>query len=63
MLDAGVDVGFACFEGVCGRCRVPVLEGMPDHRDQFLTQAEKDAHDTVLACCSGARMPSLTLDL
>jgi ferredoxin-NADP reductase len=63
LLGAGVDVGFACFEGVCGSCRVSVIEGVPDHRDQFLTQAEKDANDTVMACCSGARTPSLTLDL
>ncbi|MDM0015205.1 PDR/VanB family oxidoreductase [Variovorax sp. J22P168] len=63
LLGAGVDVGFACFEGVCGSCRVPVLDGVPDHRDQFLTQAEKDANNAVMACCSGARTASLTLDL
>ena len=37
LLNAGVDVGFACTEGVCGSCRVPVLHGVPDHRDVFLT--------------------------
>lgn len=63
LLGAGVDVGFACFEGVCGSCRVPVIEGVPDHRDQFLTQAEKDANNAVMACCSGARTTSLTLDI
>jgi vanillate O-demethylase ferredoxin subunit len=63
LLGAGVDVSFACFEGVCGSCRVPVLEGVPDHRDQFLTQEEKDANNAVMACCSGARTTSLTLDL
>jgi vanillate O-demethylase ferredoxin subunit len=63
LLAAGVDVGFACFEGVCGSCRLPVLEGVPDHRDQFLTQAEKDANNAVMACCSGARTSSLTLDI
>lgn len=63
LLGAGVDVGFACYEGVCGSCRVPVLEGVPDHRDQFLTQEEKDANTAVMPCCSGARSTSLTLDL
>ena len=58
-----VDVGFACTEGVCGSCRVPVLHGVPDHRDVFLTQDERDANDAVMVCCSGARTPSLTLDL
>ncbi len=63
LLGAGVDVGFACFEGVCGSCRVPVLDGVPDHRDQFLTPAERDANLAVMACCSGARSSCLTLDL
>ena len=63
LLNAGVDVGFACTEGVCGSCRVPVLHGVPDHRDVFLTQDERDANDAVMVCCSGARTPSLTLDL
>lgn len=63
LLGAGVDVGFACFEGVCGSCRVGVVDGVPDHRDQFLTQEEKDANSAVMACCSGARTPTLTLDI
>lgn len=63
LLGAGVDVGFACYEGVCGSCRVGVLDGVPDHRDQFLTQAEKDANNAVMTCCSGARTPTLTLDI
>lgn len=63
LLGAGIDVGFACFEGVCGTCRVPVIAGVPDHRDQFLSQAEKDANSAVMVCCSGARTPSLTLDI
>jgi ferredoxin-NADP reductase len=63
LLGVGVDVGFACFEGVCGSCRVSVVDGVPDHRDQFLTQQEKDANNAVMACCSGARTPTLTLDL
>lgn len=63
LLNAGVDVGFACSEGVCGSCRVPVLDGVPDHRDLFLTREERDANDSVMVCCSGARTPFLTLDL
>lgn len=63
LLGAGVDVGFACYEGVCGTCRVTVLDGVPDHRDVFLTQEEKDANTSVMPCCSGARSPVLTLDL
>jgi tetrachlorobenzoquinone reductase len=63
LLNAGVNVGFACSEGVCGSCRVGVLAGVPDHRDQFLTDAEKAANSAVMVCCSGARTPVLALDL
>ncbi|OWT63571.1 PDR/VanB family oxidoreductase [Candidimonas nitroreducens] len=63
LLGAGVDVGFACMEGICGSCRTPVLAGVPDHRDQFLTQEERDANDSVMVCCSGARTATLTLDI
>jgi ferredoxin-NADP reductase len=63
LLGAGIDVGFACFEGVCGSCRVPVLDGIPDHRDQFLSQDEKNANSAVMTCCSGARSSCLTLDI
>jgi vanillate O-demethylase ferredoxin subunit len=63
LLNAGVDVGFACSEGICGTCRVPVLDGVPDHRDHFLTQEEKNSNCAVMVCCSGARTSSLTLDI
>jgi len=63
LLDANVDIGFACSEGICGTCRVSVLEGVPDHRDQFLTDAEKAANRDVMVCCSGSRSQKLVLDL
>jgi tetrachlorobenzoquinone reductase len=63
LLTAGVDVGFACSEGVCGSCRVTVLEGVPDHRDHFLTREEKEANRAVMVCCSGSKTASLVLDL
>lgn len=63
LLGAGVDIGFACAEGVCGTCQVPVLEGIPDHRDHFLTEDEKAANNTIMVCCSGAKSPSLVLDI
>jgi vanillate O-demethylase ferredoxin subunit len=63
LLNAGVNVSFACSEGICGTCRVPVLDGIPDHRDHFLTQQEQDENAAVMVCCSGARTPTLVLDL
>lgn len=63
LLDAGVNVPFACSEGICGTCRVDVLAGTPDHRDEFLSESEKAANDAILVCCSGSRSSSITLDL
>ncbi|CAN5534539.1 PDR/VanB family oxidoreductase [soil metagenome] len=63
LLDAGINVGFACSEGICGSCRVEVLDGVPDHRDRFLSPEEKRANKSVMVCCSGARTATLTLDL
>lgn len=63
LTEAGVIVTLSCEEGVCGTCLCDVLEGDPDHRDQFLTDAEKAAGDQMLICCSRARSPRLVLDL
>jgi vanillate O-demethylase ferredoxin subunit len=63
LLAAGVDIGFACAEGVCGTCQVGVLDGVPDHRDHFLTDDEKAANTAIMVCCSGSKTPSLVLDL
>lgn len=63
LLGAGVDVGFACAEGVCGTCEVKVLDGIPDHRDHFLTEEDKAANTSIMVCCSGSKTPSLVLDI
>jgi vanillate O-demethylase ferredoxin subunit len=63
LLDHAVDVPYACSAGVCGTCRTPVLAGQPDHRDDFLSAQEKEANDSIMVCCSGARSKTLVLDL
>jgi vanillate O-demethylase ferredoxin subunit len=63
LLGAGVDVGFACAEGVCGTCEVKVLDGIPDHRDHFLTEEDKAANRSIMVCCSGSKTASLVLDI
>lgn len=63
LLGAGVDVGFACSEGICGTCEVKVLGGIPDHRDHFLTEDEKAANKSIMVCCSGAKTANLVLDI
>ncbi|WP_050421900.1 PDR/VanB family oxidoreductase [Bradyrhizobium tropiciagri] len=63
LLDAGIAANYACTEGVCGTCETRVLEGIPDHRDQFLSEEERAANKSVMICCSGARSRTLVLDL
>lgn len=61
--EAGIDIQSSCEQGVCGTCVTRVLEGLPDHRDQFLTKAEHAANDRFTPCCSRARSQRLVLDL
>ncbi|HLY87783.1 MAG TPA: PDR/VanB family oxidoreductase [Acetobacteraceae bacterium] len=63
LLDAGIAANHACSEGVCGTCETRVLEGIPDHRDQFLSKDEQASNKTMMICCSGARSGTLVLDL
>jgi len=63
LLSAGVDVSFACAEGVCGTCEVKVIDGIPDHRDHFLSDADKAANRSIMVCCSGAKSARLVLDI
>ena len=63
LLEAGTNPAHSCMEGVCGTCETRVLEGIPEHRDLVLNDAEKAAGKTMMICCSGAKTPTLVLDL
>jgi ferredoxin-NADP reductase len=63
LLDAGMAVNYACAEGVCGTCETRVLDGVPDHRDLFLSKEEHATNRTMMICCSGAKSPTLLLDI
>ncbi|UTW12228.1 PDR/VanB family oxidoreductase [Marinobacterium rhizophilum] len=58
-----IEIPFSCESGVCGTCLTRVLEGEPDHRDYFLTEAEKAKNDQFTPCCSRAQSPRLVLDI
>lgn len=60
---AGVDVPSSCEQGVCGTCLTRVVDGLPDHRDQYLLPEEQAANDQFLPCCSRALSARLVLDL
>lgn len=59
----GVDVPLSCEQGVCGTCITTILEGVADHRDMFLSEAEHEAGEEMAICCSRAKTPKLILDL
>ena len=59
----GIEVETSCEQGVCGTCLTRVLDGEPDHRDTFMTPAERAANDQMTLCCSRAKSPVLVLDL
>ncbi|WP_226898565.1 PDR/VanB family oxidoreductase [Mangrovicoccus algicola] len=60
---AGVKIEVKCEEGICGTCVTDVIEGGIDHRDQFLTEEEREDGDQICACCSRASGAKLVLDL
>ena len=59
----GVDVARSCEVGVCGTCLTNVVEGVPDHRDCFLSDEERSANTAFLPCCSRSRSARLVLDV
>jgi vanillate O-demethylase ferredoxin subunit len=63
LLDAGINVAYACSEGVCGTCETKVVGGIPDHRDAFLSDEEKAENARIMICCSGSKSALLALDL
>lgn len=63
LAENAVGVPMSCEQGVCGTCLTRVLAGTPDHRDFYLSDAERAANTHMLVCCSRACGPELTLDL
>jgi vanillate O-demethylase ferredoxin subunit len=60
---ADVEVAISCEQGICGTCLTRVLEGVPDHRDSFLTKDERAANNQFTPCCSRSKTTMLVLDL
>ena len=63
LLDAGVNVDFSCAMGGCGTCETRIVEGIPDHRDLYLSEEEKAENNVIMICCSRSKSPVLVLDL
>jgi ferredoxin-NADP reductase len=63
LIEINADVPFSCEEGICGSCETKVLEGIPDHRDMVLTDAERAANTAMMVCVSGCKSDRLVLDI
>ena len=63
LLAAGVDVPSSCEQGICGACLTNVVDGQPDHRDQYLTSAEQASNRLFTPCCSRSFSARLVIDL
>lgn len=55
------DVSYSCEQGFCGTCQQRVLAGEIDHRDELLTDGERE--DSMLICVSRCHGGRLVLDL
>lgn len=50
--DNNIDVAISCEQGICGACLMSVHAGVIDHRDSYLTDAERERNDQMTICCS-----------
>ncbi|MFC7467768.1 2Fe-2S iron-sulfur cluster-binding protein [Actinomadura keratinilytica] len=55
------DTPYSCTQGFCGTCRQRVVSGEVDHRDELLTDGERD--EAMLLCISRSRGGRIVLDL
>lgn len=65
MEEAGVDAPYLCRGGACGQCELEVIacDGMLEHHDHYLTDAEKLSGNKIMPCVSRAKCSELTLKL
>lgn len=61
--EAGIPVTVSCEQGICGTCLVPVLEGVPEHRDRYQSDLEHSTNSLVALCCSRSKSNTLVLDI
>ena len=60
---AEIEVPNLCRGGVCGQCVCQVEEGEIEHRDHFLSGAEKAAGTAVMPCVSRAKSKRLVIEI
>lgn len=63
LLKAGIEAPYACKIGGCGSCELEVSEGEVLHRDIFLTEADRQSRNSILACCSRAKNEKIAIKI
>jgi ferredoxin-NADP reductase len=63
LIENGADVMYDCRAGYCGLCSVTVASGEIDHRDTYLSDADKAGGKVMQACVSRCKSGRLVLDL
>ncbi|WP_111510115.1 PDR/VanB family oxidoreductase [Mycobacterium kyogaense] len=58
----GCDIDTSCQEGICGTCVMQVIDGVPEHRDNVLTKAEKESGELIAVCVSRVKGQRIVLD-
>jgi ferredoxin-NADP reductase len=61
--DAGYCITNSCRAGICGTCLLTVLDGTPEHRDDLLDDAQREAGKMILPCVSRSKTLRLVLEL
>jgi ferredoxin-NADP reductase len=60
---AGLTPPSSCQEGICGTCETKVLGGVPDHRDELMSESERASNRSMMICVSRCRRGPLVLDI
>ncbi|WP_412459903.1 PDR/VanB family oxidoreductase [Pseudomonas sp. SC11] len=58
-----VQLPFSCRAGICGSCETTLCDGVADHRDLILSDADRAEGRSLMICVSRALSDSLVLDL
>ncbi|WP_176445603.1 PDR/VanB family oxidoreductase [Blastococcus mobilis] len=60
---SGIPALSSCREGICGTCETRVVQGIPDHRDQLLSEEERQSGEVMMICVSRCLGDRLVLDV
>lgn len=63
LIENGTDIMYDCRSGYCGLCSTQVCSGEIDHRDTYLSEADRAAGRVMQVCVSRCRSGRLVLDL